>query len=74
MDFLGAYEMRTTSLRTSMFYFIMGTLFTYLAIKSAREEMWSFPTVLLMIIATLDFGAALRILALNFTNKKTSRR
>jgi hypothetical protein len=73
MDFLGAYEMRTTSLRTSLFYFIMGTLFTYLAIESAHEEMWSFSTVLLMIIATLDFGAALRALAFSFTKKKTSR-
>jgi hypothetical protein len=42
----------------------MGTLFTYLAIESSHESIWNFSTVALMVMATLDFGVSLRLIAL----------
>lgn len=42
----------------------MGALFTYLAIESAQETIWNFSTVALMVMATLDLGMALRLVAL----------
>ncbi|WP_027410636.1 YdiK family protein [Anoxybacteroides tepidamans] len=56
--------MRTSPLNTALFYFLMGSLFTYLAIESAHETIWNFSTVALMVMATLDFGVFLRLLTL----------
>jgi hypothetical protein len=53
--------MRTSPLNIAFFYFLMGTLFTYLAIESAHESIWNFSTIVLMVMATLDFGVALRM-------------
>ncbi|MBA2876905.1 YdiK family protein [Thermaerobacillus caldiproteolyticus] len=58
--------MRTSPLHIALFYFLMGALFTYLAIQSAHETIWNFSTIVLMVIATLDFGTALRMLAFYF--------
>ncbi|WP_375781777.1 YdiK family protein [Parageobacillus toebii] len=44
----------------------MGILFTYLSIQSADETIWNFFTIVLAIIATLDFGTAIRLLVLYF--------
>lgn len=58
--------MRTSPLHIALFYFLMGALFTYLAIQSAHETIWNFSTIVLMVIATLDFGTTLRMLAFYF--------
>ncbi|WP_321200821.1 YdiK family protein [Saccharococcus caldoxylosilyticus] len=47
----------------------MGVLFTYLSIQSAKDTIWNFFTIFLAILATLDFGAAIRLFALHFRNK-----
>jgi hypothetical protein len=65
--------MRTSPLNMGLFYFLMGSLFTYLAIESAQGSIWKFSTVILMIISTLDFGVALRMLALHFKIKKLNK-
>ncbi|MBS2967481.1 MULTISPECIES: YdiK family protein [Metabacillus] len=46
----------------AIFYLAMGALFTYLAINSAAEGLWTFPTIIMMLIATFDFAVALRML------------
>jgi phosphotransferase system glucose/maltose/N-acetylglucosamine-specific IIC component len=48
------------------FYLGLGSLFTYLAIQSASSngEMWSFYTILLMVLATVDFVYAIRFFVL----------
>ncbi|ANB57063.1 hypothetical protein GFC29_3074 [Anoxybacillus sp. B7M1] len=56
--------MRISPLSTALFYFLMGALFTYLAIQSARGGIWNFSTVALMVLATLDFGVFLRLITL----------
>ncbi|MGD6818315.1 YdiK family protein [Metabacillus sp. 84] len=45
----------------ALFYLAMGILFTYLAINSASNGLYSFSTVILMIIATFDFAVAIRM-------------
>jgi hypothetical protein len=62
--------MRTSPLNMGFFYFLMGSLFTYLAIENAHGDIWKFSTIILMIVATLDFGVALRMFALHFKIKK----
>ncbi|SDR12754.1 protein of unknown function [Virgibacillus subterraneus] len=51
-------------------YFIMGILFTYMAIQSTGESVWNFSTIILAIIATLDFGVGFRMLVIHFRLKK----
>lgn len=48
------------------FYLGLGSLFTYLAIQSASSngEMWSFYTIFLMVLATVDFVYAIRFFVL----------
>lgn len=42
-------------------YLIIGGLFTTLAIQAADNGIWNFSTIIFMIMATLDFGIALKI-------------
>ncbi|HZH61649.1 MAG TPA: YdiK family protein [Metabacillus sp.] len=65
--------MRTSPLNMGFFYFVMGSLFTYLAIESAHGYIWKFSTVILMIVATLDFAVSLRMFALHFKIKKMNK-
>ncbi|PLR65583.1 MULTISPECIES: YdiK family protein [Bacillaceae] len=62
--------MRTSPISMGIFYLSMGILFTYLAVNSSGEGLWSFPTILLMLIATFDLGVALRMFNLSFKKKK----
>ncbi|WP_404447336.1 YdiK family protein [Sutcliffiella horikoshii] len=52
--------MKITPLRMVFFYAIMGSLFLYLAIVSVKDTIWHWHTILLMLIATFDFGVAIR--------------
>lgn len=51
-------------------YFIMGVLFVYMAIQNAGETVWNSITMLFAIIATLDFGVALRLMRNHARNNK----
>ncbi len=62
--------MRTNPISMAIFYLIMGLLFTYLAINSAKDGLFTFPTILLMLIATFDMGVAIRMFALSRKIKK----
>lgn len=42
-------------------YFLLGILFTYVAIQSAEETIWNFLTILLAFFATLDFVVSIRM-------------
>lgn len=57
-------------LRTAIFYFLMGILFTYMAIQSVEDTVWNVITILLTLVATLDFGVGIRFLRLHFKMKK----
>lgn len=53
----------------AMLYFLMGILFTYLAFTSVKETVWNATTILLAIVATLDFGVGYRYLRMHVKGK-----
>jgi hypothetical protein len=64
--------MRTNPITMGIFYLTMGLLFTYLAINSAENGVFSFPTIILMLIATFDIGVAIRMFNLSRRIKKVN--
>lgn len=44
----------------------MGFLFAYLAYTSVTDTVWNATTVLLTLVATLDFGVGFRYLRIHF--------
>lgn len=48
----------------------MGILFTYMAIQSVEDTVWNVITILLALVATLDFGVGIRFMRLHFKMKK----
>ncbi|TFJ91525.1 YdiK family protein [Lentibacillus salicampi] len=54
-------------------YFLLGILFTYVAIRSADETIWNFITILLAFFATLDFGVSIRMFIIHFKIKKQKK-
>ncbi|WP_078382374.1 YdiK family protein [Sutcliffiella halmapala] len=57
--------MKITPINMVFFYSLMGFLFMYLAILSVKESIWEWHTMLLMLIATFDFGVAIRAYSLH---------
>lgn len=57
--------MKITPINMVFFYAIMGFLFMYLAIVSFKESIWEWHTILLMLVATFDFGVAIRAYSLH---------
>ncbi|MFD1363434.1 YdiK family protein [Lentibacillus salinarum] len=55
-------------------YFLLGILFTYVAIQSAEETIWNFLTILLAFFATLDFGVSIRMFNIHFKIKKQKKK
>ncbi|WP_047979537.1 YdiK family protein [Ornithinibacillus contaminans] len=66
--------MRFKARTLSFIYFAMGILFIYAAVRSVDDSGWSFITILLACIATLDFGAGIQYLRLHFKIKKIKKR
>lgn len=65
--------MRTPPLFMGLIYTLMGTLFTYLAIGSAKKGILDFATIILMAVATFDFGVAIRVFTLHYRIKKIQK-
>lgn len=61
--------MRNSPFVMATLYFLLGCIFTYLAITSVEDTIWNFYTLLLAIMATVDFNLALRLL---FSKSKKS--
>jgi hypothetical protein len=56
--------MRTSPAFMALLYFSLGVLFTYLAIQSGQDSMWNASTIILMMLATFDFGVSVRFIML----------
>ncbi|MGA9287818.1 MAG: YdiK family protein [Anaerobacillus sp.] len=58
--------MRFSPILMGFFYAGIGSIFTYLAIQSAGSdgEMWGIWTIILMILATIDFVYSIRFFLL----------
>ncbi|MFS0674420.1 YdiK family protein [Ornithinibacillus sp. 179-J 7C1 HS] len=66
--------MRITARTMAFIYFAMGALFIYVAITFAEDTIWNFMTILLALIATLDFGAGIRYMRLHNKLKKLKKK
>lgn len=44
----------------AIFYFLLGSLFTYFAITNGSNGVWNFRTLLPATIAAFDFGMAIK--------------
>jgi len=65
--------MRTSPLFMAFLYFLMGAVFTYIAVQSANETIWNFTTIILVIVATFDFAVAIRLLSLHSRIKNSKK-
>lgn len=54
----------------AVMYFIMGALFTYIAVENVKQSGWNFIAYLFTFVAALDFGACYRYLRLNKKRKE----
>ncbi|MGY0694882.1 YdiK family protein [Virgibacillus sp. FSP13] len=66
--------MRTSPKNMAIFYFLMGLLFTFIATQTVEDTVWSFPTILLAIFATLDFGVCIRLMSIHFRLKNKKKK
>lgn len=61
-------------MRTPLTYFILGGLFTYFAYISLTDTMWNMTTILLLLLAALEFTIGCKILMLNVRKNKESKK
>ncbi|UFT99840.1 YdiK family protein [Radiobacillus kanasensis] len=66
--------MRTSPLFTASLYFVIGILFTYLAINTVEDTVWNFTTILLLLFATTDFVISIRLVMLHLAIKKAKKK
>lgn len=66
--------MRVSPRTMALIYFALGFLFIFGAVQYAEETVWNFLTILLALIATLDFGAGIRYLRLHYKIKKMKQK
>ncbi|WP_338450803.1 YdiK family protein [Niallia oryzisoli] len=63
--------MRQSPFFSGIIYIFLGSLFTFFAIRNINEDGgWGFFTILLVILATFDFGSGIRMILLHFQLKK----
>ncbi|WP_428910577.1 YdiK family protein [Niallia sp. Krafla_26] len=63
--------MRRSPLFSGIIYVVLGIIFTLLAIQYVNSDGgWSFFSILLVILATFDFGSGLRMIKIHFILKK----
>ena len=58
----------------SLIYFVMGILFTYIAIQTVTDTIWNFSTIILAVIATLEFGVSIRLMVIYIRLKRKNRK
>ncbi|MFD1038955.1 YdiK family protein [Virgibacillus byunsanensis] len=66
--------MKTTPKGMAIVYFLLGILFTYIAVQSAEETIWNFTTIIFALFATLDFGVGLRMFTIHIRLKKNNNK
>lgn len=67
--------MKTVSpLRSAIFYFIMGAVFIYFAFGTIEETVFEPLTMLLIVLATLEFGVAIRFLQFHIKLKRHQKK
>ncbi|WP_338471505.1 YdiK family protein [Niallia sp. XMNu-256] len=63
--------MRQTPLFSGIIYVVLGIIFTLFAIQNVNTDgEWGFFSILLVILATFDFGSGFRLIRAHFRMKK----
>jgi hypothetical protein len=71
---LEAFNLRQSPLLSGIIYLFLGALFTFFAIQNVNENGgWGFFSVLLVILATFDFGSGIRMIKFHFHLKKAKK-
>ena len=66
--------MRTSPLFMASLYFVMGVVFTSIAVHSVEDTVWNFFTIALAFFATLDFAVSIRLFRLHAKIKKAKKK
>lgn len=61
-------------MRMAIIYFIMGALFLYLAFIRIEDTIWNTTTILLTLVAAVDFGVGYRYMRIHFQNKQNENK
>ncbi len=63
--------MRRSPLFSGIIYLSLGVLFTYFAVQDVHDSGWGIFTILLVLLATFDFGSGVKMILVSFLiNKK----
>ena len=57
-------------MKMGIFYLVLGALFTYMAVVSITDSIWNITTILLLVVAALDFGVGFRYIKTRIANRK----
>jgi hypothetical protein len=66
--------MRQTPIVSGFLYILLGLLFTYFAVKNVQEDGWGFFSYLLIILATFDLGAGIKMVGIHFKIKNATKK
>ncbi|WP_099157742.1 YdiK family protein [Virgibacillus ndiopensis] len=66
--------MRTSPKTMAIVYFAMGILFIFIAVRTTEDTVWNFSTIVLAVIATLDFGVAIRLMSVHYRLKNKNKK
>ncbi|PLR98658.1 YdiK family protein [Bacillus sp. T33-2] len=66
--------MRQSPLFSGIVYILIGILFTYFAVQNVNEDGWDFFSYLLVILATFDLGAGIRMIMFYFKLKNLQKK
>ncbi|MEH7252225.1 YdiK family protein [Neobacillus niacini] len=66
--------MRRSPFVSGIIYLVLGALFTYFAIEDVTQNGWGFFSYLLVLLATFDFGAGIRIFFLYNKSKHKNKK
>lgn len=66
--------MRTSPKTMAIIYFIMGIAFIFIAVRSAEDTVWNMVTILLALVATLDFIVGFRLMTTHNRTKGNKKK
>jgi hypothetical protein len=68
------FNLRQSPLFSGIIYLFLGSIFTFFAIENLSDDGgWGFFTILLIVLATFDFGSGIRMVLFHFHQKKQQK-
>jgi hypothetical protein len=61
--------MRRSPLVSAAIYILLACLFTYFAIDNVNKNGWDIFSIILVLLATFDFGSGIRLIMIHFKLK-----